>query len=65
MVRIQGDLLRAVDRKNDVVVGPLHMSVAFDIVNNSTLISQLRSIGFQGTLMAGVLYVEYNSDSIQ
>ena len=58
MVRIQGDLLRAVDRKKGVVVGLLHMSAAFDIVNNSTLISQLRSIGFQGTSMAGVIHVE-------
>ena len=58
MVRTQGDLLRVVDRKKGVVVRPLHMSAAFDIVKNSTLISQLRSIGFQGTSMAGVIHVE-------
>ena len=51
MVRIQGDLLRFVDRKKGVVVGPLHMSAAFDIVNNSTLISQLRSVGIHGTVL--------------
>ena len=46
------------ERKTGVVVGPLHMSAAFDVVNKSTLISQLRRIGIQDTSMAGVIHVE-------
>ena len=41
MVRIQGDLLRSVDRKKVVDVVLLNIGAAFDNVDNSSLISQV------------------------
>ena len=63
MVRIQGDLLRSVDRKKVVAVVLLNIGAAFDNVDNSSLISQLRSICIHGTAVQ--LLESYMSNIIQ
>ena len=45
LVRIQNDHLISVDRKKGVLTMLLDMSVAFDTVDHSMLIGQMRSIG--------------------
>ena len=58
LVRIQNDHL---DRKKDVVTVLLDMSAAFDTVDHSVLIGQMRSIGIEGT--AGIVYIKPDSHS--
>ena len=63
MVRIQGDLLRSVDRKKVVDVVLLNIGAAFDNVDNSSLISQLRSICIHSIALQ--LLESYMSNIIQ
>ena len=50
-MRTQNDHLHSLDRKKGVLAVLLDMSAAFDTVNHSMLISQLRSISIQGTAL--------------
>ena len=51
LVRIQNDHLISVDRKKVVLTLLLDMSAAFDQVDHSMLIDQMRSIGIEGTAL--------------
>ena len=50
-MRIQNDHLNSADRKKGVLTVLLHMSAAFDTVDHSMLIGQMRSIGIGGTAL--------------
>ena len=51
LVRTQNDHLHSLDRRKGELAVLLDMSAAFDTVDHSMLISQLRSIGIQGTAL--------------
>ena len=51
LVRIQNNHLISVDRKKGVLTVLLDMSAAFDTVDRSMLIGQMRSIGIEGTAL--------------
>ena len=51
LVRIQNDHLNSVDKKKGVLTVLLDMSAAFDTVDHSVLIGQMRSIGIEGTAL--------------
>ena len=51
LVRMQNDQLNPVDRKKGVLTVLLDMSAAFDTVDHSMLIGQMRSIGIEGTAL--------------
>ena len=51
MVRIQNDHLNSVDKKKGVLTVLLDMSGAFDTVDHSMLIGQMRSMGIEGTAL--------------
>ena len=51
LMRIQNDHLISIDRKKGVLPVLLDMSTAFDTVDHSVLIGQMRSIGIEGTAL--------------
>ena len=51
LVRIQNAHLKSVDKKKGVLTVLLDMSAAFDTVDHSVLIGQMRSIGIEGTAL--------------
>ena len=53
LVKVQNDILQAIDQRQSVILLLLDLSAAFDTVDHSTLLSRLStSFGIKGTVLA-------------
>ena len=53
LLRVQNDVLRAIDQKQEVILVLLDLSAAFDTIDHDILISRLcKQFGFTGTVLS-------------
>ena len=65
LVKVQNDILQAIDQRQSVILLLLDLSAAFDTVDHSTLLSRLStSFGIKGTGVGLVSVLSYISSAI-